>query len=516
MGISGGITKEKFLEYYPIPVTIRKTEIILEQMKKSICKIDDKKGKGTGFFCLIPFKQKKLKVLITNNHLIDEEILKNNKELIIKLNDDKEERTLILNEKRKMYTNKDFDTTIIELLPEQDDLENICIFLELDELVLKNNPSAKKKSIYITQYPNYTDIQKASVSYGTLHEVSNNSEIVHYCCTDKGSSGSPILSLENNKVLGIHKEAGKLEYNKGTFLKFPIEEYLQNKNIINSTNIERNLTTNEIYEIKYKKFIEEFKNNKFSKILFMIGGGINFSEESILFRNKTDYYKVLNQNINFRLSHFIKEPLYYYKFMKNLNLDKLEPNIYYKFMNFFVHKDIVKYIFTQNVDGLEIKAKIPEEKIVYVHGNALEGHCPLCKKSININKIKEGIKKEKVYYCPRCDTPCKPNIVFFEEELPKQFFKKIEECHDIDLIIVIGSYLTVTPFSNIPEITNKNAFKLLFNDENFENSKYNNLGKSSLLIQGENKKNIMKFLGDTNLLFDFLDFLKREYNEELN
>lgn len=76
--------------------------------------------------------------------------------------------------------------------------------------------------------------------------------------------------------------------------------------------------------------------------------------------------------------------------------------------------------------------------------------------------------------------------------------------------------MTVTPFSNIPEITNKNAFKLLFNDENFENSKYNNLGKSSLLIQGENKKNIMKFLGDTNLLFDFLDFLKREYNEELN
>jgi len=87
--------------------------------------------------------------------------LKNNKELIIKLNDDKEERTLILNEKRKMYTNKDFDTTIIELLPEQDDLENICKFLELDELVLKSNPSAKKKSIYITQYPNYTDIQKS-------------------------------------------------------------------------------------------------------------------------------------------------------------------------------------------------------------------------------------------------------------------------------------------------------------------------------------------------------------------
>ena len=485
-------------------------------MRKSICKIDDIYGKGTGFFCLIPYEGKKLKVLITNNHLIDEKILKNNKELIIKLNDDREKRNLILNEKRKMYTNKDFDTTIIELFPEKDDLENICTFLELDELVLKKNPSAKKKSIYITQYPNYTNIQKASVSYGTLYEINDNYNIVHYCCTDKGSSGSPILSLENNKVLGIHKEAAILEYNKGTFLKFPIEEYLQNKNIINRKNIERNLTKDEIYEIKYKKFIEEFKNNKFSKILFMIGGGINFSKESILFRNNQDYYKELSKNNNFTLSHFIKQPLYYYKFMNNINLDKLEPNIYYKFMNFFVHKDLVRFIFTQNVDGLEIKAKIPEEKIVYVHGNVLEGHCPKCKKSVDINEINKGIKEKKVYFCPICNTPCKPYIVFFEEKLPKRFFEKIEECKDIDLIIVIGSYLTVTPFSNIPEITNKNAFKLLFNDENFENSKYNNLDDNSLLIQGENKKNIMKFLGDTNLLFDFLDFLKREYNEEFN
>ena len=154
MGSDSGLNKEKFLENYPIPVTISNTEIILDQMRKSICKIDDIYGKGTGFFCLIPYEGKKLKVLITNNHLIDEKILKNNKELIIKLNDDREKRNLILNEKRKMYTNKDFDTTIIELFPEKDDLENICTFLELDELVLKKNPSAKKKSIYITQYPN--------------------------------------------------------------------------------------------------------------------------------------------------------------------------------------------------------------------------------------------------------------------------------------------------------------------------------------------------------------------------
>ena len=43
--------EEKLLENFPLPVTIEGTEIILAQMKKGICKIKNKNGKGTGFFC---------------------------------------------------------------------------------------------------------------------------------------------------------------------------------------------------------------------------------------------------------------------------------------------------------------------------------------------------------------------------------------------------------------------------------------------------------------------------------
>ena len=49
MGSDTEIEKEKFLEYYPLPITINKTELILDQMKKSICKIDNLNGQGTGF-----------------------------------------------------------------------------------------------------------------------------------------------------------------------------------------------------------------------------------------------------------------------------------------------------------------------------------------------------------------------------------------------------------------------------------------------------------------------------------
>lgn len=56
-------------------------------------------------------------------------------------------------------------------------------------------------------------------------------DINHLCSTDRGSSGSPILNLSNYKVFGVHKEAHKF-YNVGTFLRYPIREYLENKNII--------------------------------------------------------------------------------------------------------------------------------------------------------------------------------------------------------------------------------------------------------------------------------------------
>ena len=45
--------KEKRLKFYPIPIALEKTSVILEQMKKCICKIIYKNGFGTGFFCNI-------------------------------------------------------------------------------------------------------------------------------------------------------------------------------------------------------------------------------------------------------------------------------------------------------------------------------------------------------------------------------------------------------------------------------------------------------------------------------
>ena len=64
--------EERIKKIYPI--SIKGTKKILRQMQNSICKIYINTGEiETGFFCKIPYKNKLLPVLITNNHVIYEE-----------------------------------------------------------------------------------------------------------------------------------------------------------------------------------------------------------------------------------------------------------------------------------------------------------------------------------------------------------------------------------------------------------------------------------------------------------
>ena len=78
------------------------------------------------------------------------------------------------------------------------------------------------KHIKMSQYIyilNYAGGKVIVVSYGIIKDVEEN-DIRHLCCTDRGSSGYPLINLKNNKVIGIHKQASTTyKYNKGLLLK---------------------------------------------------------------------------------------------------------------------------------------------------------------------------------------------------------------------------------------------------------------------------------------------------------
>ena len=220
---------------FPEPVSLKQSEKILEQMKSnSICRINNK---GNGFFVKIPYKSKLLPVLITSNQVINTDDIKNKTNVSLYINDYKKIKTIKLDNNRLIFTNEKLDITIIEIKEDEDKLNNK--YLELNDEIINYFKLDKKdrpkyldilyniESIYLLQHSNEKEI---FVSYGKLLDI-NNKEIIHNCNIKEESSGSPILLLNNQKLIGIHCNSSYLDkFNKGILLIYSIIELSKIKN----------------------------------------------------------------------------------------------------------------------------------------------------------------------------------------------------------------------------------------------------------------------------------------------
>ena len=192
------------------PIPYESTKKILESMEKCVCKISYKNNNiGTGFFCRIPFPGNKnsLPVLITNNHIINDNLFNQGNEqiTITTRKEQKSQKYIILNkQKRRAFSFPQNGITMIEIK----ESDNIKYFLDIDENLLEDNMNNSNiyKQVYIIQNKDNKD-NNVYVSYGFIkNENTNPNYFFHTCSTFEGSSGSPILNLNNHKVIGIHKE----------------------------------------------------------------------------------------------------------------------------------------------------------------------------------------------------------------------------------------------------------------------------------------------------------------------
>ena len=164
----------------------------------------------------------------------------------------------------------------------------------------------KNESLYILNYINGKNIY---ASYGLLNNIEEN-KITHKCNTDTGSSGSPIILLKNNKVIGVHYGGSKYnhDFNFGTLLKKPIFEYIK---INNEKNKKLNYIIAEI-DIKEKDVGEDIRIiSSFEEYLKSVG--------FIFAIEKKDYYKFENEkeikdNCKIRINNNNINFNYYYKF----------------------------------------------------------------------------------------------------------------------------------------------------------------------------------------------------------
>ena len=293
---------EAELPQYPGIIKYNSAKKIMEQiqMEKCICKISkiELRGQiiGTGFFSKIPFPDKKnqLPVLITDSSIIDEMSFKEGGKFEITTNEGKILKSLDL-KNRMRYTSKEFGTTILEI-KDEDKINN---YLELEELIINNIINGKKEifeykkymdeTIYLMQYSR----DKLSLSFGTLSRIDKN-KLYHKCSTTFGSSGSPILYI-NNKVIGFNREkrieSNNVSNNFGTFLNFPIREFIdlnysskENENLLKEFNKKFCLDIKNGYIEQLNLNTKNLKNDgliEFAKINFVRLKELNLSHNKI-------------------------------------------------------------------------------------------------------------------------------------------------------------------------------------------------------------------------------------------
>ena len=311
-------TKEAFSQDSIEPLTIESTEIILEQMKTCVCKIHGREI-GTGFFTKIPYRDELISVLITNNHVLNENDIDKGKNISITFNNEKECRNIIIDSHRKRYTNEILDVTIIEIYEKKDNISN---FLTLDDKILSEFNQEKnidvqfydnvyqKKSIYLLNYKNG---KKIFTSYGLLNNIEGikNNRINHKCYTDRGSSGSPILLIENHKVIGVHYGCSNrsVKINSGTLIIKPILEF---QNI-----------SGEILVVKkdktFKNLIEKFNFCKSSKNIS------NIINKNLINKFNIKILKPICNNNNINNSEYLKH-LIRFSYLKKELISSNKPN----------------------------------------------------------------------------------------------------------------------------------------------------------------------------------------------
>ncbi|MGL4388804.1 MAG: SIR2 family NAD-dependent protein deacylase [Brevinema sp.] len=118
-------------------------------------------------------------------------------------------------------------------------------------------------------------------------------------------------------------------------------------------------------------------------------------------------------------------------------------------------------IITQNLDGLHTLAG--NTNVIEVHGHTRRFVCidsvyHFCDTSeVKMEDVEKGVR------CTQCGSYMKPNIIFFGEHV-KDLEKALTEIQKADLLIVIGTSLSVYPVAGLPGYCKDNTKIVIINE----------------------------------------------------
>ncbi|RGP63007.1 nad-dependent histone deacetylase sir2 [Fusarium longipes] len=219
---------------------------------------------------------------------------------------------------------------------------------------------------------------------------------------------------------------------------------------------------------------EYIKSGRSKRIVVLTGAGISTAAGIPDFRSPGTglYANLARLNLPyaeavFDISYFREHPEPFYVLANELYPGKFHPTVSHAFIALLARKGLLQMLFTQNIDCLERVAGVPSDKIIEAHGSFAKQRCIECKEEYPDDKMKEHVFGGIVPHCDKdgCEGLVKPDIVFFGEPLPKAFDNNTFQVVMADLVLVVGTSLSVYPFAALPGLAQEGKPRVLFNME---------------------------------------------------
>ncbi|GHV76041.1 NAD-dependent protein deacetylase [Spirochaetia bacterium] len=196
----------------------------------------------------------------------------------------------------------------------------------------------------------------------------------------------------------------------------------------------------------------------------LTGAGISTLSNIPDFRGKNGLYTAgLPMEKVFDIDEFEGDPAYFYTNAGSMvyTVHEKEPSIVHTCLAELERWGTLKAVITQNIDMLHQKAG--SQRVIEVHGSPRMHYCLRCA-GVRVSYAEAAalVKDGDMPRCPKCGRTLKPAITFYGESLPLEARREAEgEAQDADVMLILGSCLTVMPAAAIPRTTLQRGGRLV-------------------------------------------------------
>ena len=180
------------------------------------------------------------------------------------------------------------------------------------------------------------------------------------------------------------------------------------------------------------------------RVLVITGAGVSAESGIPTFRGKDGYWRNLDPTKLATPEAFARDPNLIWDWYRERRqrIRKAQPNP--------AHQAIVKLaaqageflLVTQNVDDLHLRAGLPAEKMVQIHGDIFMTRCSRCDFRRYEHEREHQHDDGNPPKCPKCGVFMRPGVVWFGEQLDLAKIATVENFlngDDCDLVIVAGT-----------------------------------------------------------------------------